>query len=205
MENLTYITGNYGKYISVKEKFDNAGININYFKCDLEEPNINDIEFISKEKARQAYEKLNCPVFVADSGFYIEDYPNNPGYPGAFVKRSGVSSNVEYLLEVMKGVSNRNCYFLDCLTFYDGNEYHQFFGISKGVLSNELRGHETKRAKSNLWYVFIPNNCTKTLAEMTDEERCSRPDNRTSATDEFIEWYKNTKKLVKTNIPYFKK
>ena len=32
MENLTYITGNYGKYISVKEKFENAGININYFE-----------------------------------------------------------------------------------------------------------------------------------------------------------------------------
>ena len=63
-------------------------------------------------------------------------------------------SNVEYLLEVMKGVSNRNCYFLDCLTFYDGNEYHQFFGISKGVLSNELRGHETKRAKSNLCWIM---------------------------------------------------
>ena len=24
MENLTYITGNYGKYVSVKEKFENA-------------------------------------------------------------------------------------------------------------------------------------------------------------------------------------
>ena len=44
-------------------------------------------------------------------------------------------------------------------------------------------------------------NCIKTLAEMTDEERNNRPDNRTSATDEFIKWYKlnykNTKKLTK--------
>lgn len=95
MENLTYITGNYGKYISVKEKFENAGITIDYFKCDLDEPDINDIEFISKEKARQAYEKLSSPVFVADSGFYIDNYPSNPGYPGAFVKRSGVSNDVE--------------------------------------------------------------------------------------------------------------
>lgn len=197
MENLTYITGNYGKYISVKEKFENAGIIIDYYKCDLDEPDINDIKFISKEKARQAYEKLCRPIFVADSGFYIEDYPNNPGYPGAFVKRSGISSDVEQLLETMKNSSNRNCYFLDCLTFFDGNEYYQFFGMSKGTLSKAVKGHENKRAKSNLWFVFIPNNCTKTLAEMSDYEINNRPDGRTSATDEFIEWYKFNYKDVK--------
>lgn len=100
----------------------------------------------------------------------------------------------------MKDVSNRNCYFLDCLTFYDGNDYYQFFGISKGFLTHEIRGKETKKAKSNLWYVFIPNNCTKTLAEMTDEERNNRPDDKTSATDDFIKWYKNDYKNIKKLI-----
>ena len=195
MENLTYITGNYGKYVSVKEKFDKEGINIDYFKCDLNEPNVNNIELISKEKARQAFEILKTPVFVADSGFYIEDYPGNSGYPGAFVKRSGISSNIRELLKTMKQIQNRNCYFLDCLTFFDGQEYFQFFGVSKGTLAHEVRGEQNKRAKSNLWLVFIPLNCTKTLAEMTDEERCNRPDGHTSATDAFIDWYK--KRMVK--------
>lgn len=201
MENLTYITGNYGKYISVKEKFEDVGITISYFKCDLEEPDINDIQFISKEKARQAFEMLGTPVFVIDSGFYIEDYPGNPWFPGALVKRSGVSSNVRELLETMKGVSNRSCYFLDCLTFYDGENYFQFFGESKGFLSNKIKGLHNDKAKSNLWLVFIPINCDKTLAEMSDNERNNRPDNRSSATDEFINWYnlnyKDSKKLVK--------
>lgn len=197
MENLTYVTGNYGKYVSVKEKFERNGITIDYFKCDLLEPDVNDIDFISREKARQAYEKLGKPVFVADSGFYIEDYPNYPGYPGAFVKRSGISSDIVSLLETMKYTNNRNCYFLDCLTFYDGSEYHQFYGVSKGTLSYDIRGHENKHIKSNLWYVFVPDNCFKTLAEMTDYEREHRPDGRTSATDEFIEWYKGVKRFVK--------
>lgn len=191
MENLTYVTGNYGKYVSVKEKFENSGIDIDYFKCDLDEPNVNDIAFISKEKARKAFEELKTPVFVADSGFYIEGYPNNPGYPGAFVKRSGVSNDIESLLKVMESVSNRNCYFLDCLTFYDGNEFYQFYGVNRGTLSTEARGDKVKRAKSNLWYVFIPKNCSKTLGEMSDEERNNRVDDRTSATDDFISWYKN--------------
>lgn len=200
MENLTYVTGNYGKYISVKEKFEKEGIEINYFKCDLDEPNINNIEHISREKAKEAYEILKKPVFVADSGFYIENYPNNPGYPGAFVKRSGVSKNIEELLEVMKGVHDRSCFFLDCLTFYDGEEYHQFHGISKGKLSLEKRGVNNQKSKSNLWYVFIPNNCDKTLAEMTDYERNNRLDGRTSATDNFINWYKLNYKKEYTHL-----
>lgn len=134
MKTITYVTGNYGKYISVKNKFEKENILINYYTLDIVEPEINDIKLISKYKARKAYELLNEPVFVADTGFYIENFPNNPGYPGAFVKRSGISKDIDKLLNIMKNTENRNCYFLDCLTFYDGNEFRQFFGISKGIL-----------------------------------------------------------------------
>lgn len=191
MEDLTYVTGNYGKYVFVKEMFERNGITINYFKYDMEEPEINDIEFISKEKARKAYEVVSRPVFVADTGFYIENYPNNPNYPGAFVKRSGISSNIDNLLEVMKDVTNRACKFIDCLTFYDGNDFYTFYGESKGTLSLSIRGNIERKAMSNLWSVFIPLNHNKTLAEMTDYERDHRHDGHTSATDEFINWYEN--------------
>lgn len=203
MENLTYVTGNYGKYVSVKEKFEKENIEIDYYTCDLEEPKINDIKFISKQKAKEAYDIIKKPVFVADSGFYIDNYPGNPGYPGAFVKRSGVASDIKTLLNNMKDVDDRECYFLDCLTFYDGYEYYQFFGKSSGSLSYCEKGEKRKNAKSNLWYVFIPKNCDKTLAEMSDFERNNRNDERTNDTDKFIKWYKDkyinikSKKLVK--------
>lgn len=190
MQNITYVTGNYGKYISVKEKFENNGIEIEYANLDIEEPEINDIEIISKEKARIAYEQIKSPVFVVDCGFYIRSFPNNPYYPGAFVKRSGVASNIDKVLFDMVDVKDRYCYFLDCLTYYDGEEYIQFYGKNEGTLSNEARGNKLKKAKSNLWYIFVPKNCNKTLAEMTDEERNNRNDDRTDATIDFINWIK---------------
>ena len=192
MENITYVTGNYGKYISVRNKFLKEGIDIYYYKMDLEEPNVNDINIISRYKAMEAYEVLKSPVFVADSGFYIEDYPNKPGYPGVFVKRSGISSDIDNLLSIMKNVKNRNCMFLDCLTYYDGEEFKSFYGCSKGVLAYEKRGNYLKEALSNLWYIFIPEGYDKTLAEMSEEERLSRKNQ--SATKEFISWYKNNNK-----------
>ena len=60
MENLTYETGNYGKYVSVKEQFEKEQIIIQYFPYDFEEPDKNDISYISKEKAS---------VFVSFSSF----------------------------------------------------------------------------------------------------------------------------------------
>lgn len=188
---ITYVTGNYGKYVSVKECAEKENIDIAFYSCDLEEPDINDIELISKAKVQQAYSILQKPCFVADSGFYIDNYPNNPGYPGAFVKRSGISSNIEELLETMKLVQNRTCRFIDCLTFYDGNEFYTFYGISEGTLSHEVRGQEKKKAKSALWQVFIPKNHNKTLAEMSDYELHHRNDGHTSATEAFINFYKN--------------
>ena len=109
MQNITYVTGNYGKYISVKEKFEKHGINIEFSKIDIDEPDINDIEIISKEKAISAYEQIKSPVFVVDCGFYIRSYPNNPYYPGAFVKRSGVASNIDKVLSDMSNENDRYC------------------------------------------------------------------------------------------------
>ena len=198
MESIVYVTGNNGKYNSMKKLFDENNLSLEHYNIDLEEVDVNNIELISKEKAKSAFEILQKPCFVTDSGFYIDDYPGNPGYPGAFVKRSGVSSNIDNLLLVMKDIKKRKCRFLDCLTFYDGTEFYQFYGISEGTLSYEKRGEKNIYAKSNLWYVFIPNNCNKTLAEMTDEERLNRKDFHTSASEEFVNWYiiKN-KKLKK--------
>lgn len=198
MGNIIYVTGNYGKYVSVKECFTEKNIEIDFYKYDFEEMEINDIEKISRKKALDAYKILQAPCFVADTGFYINDYPNNPGYPGAFVKRSGISSDIDGLLETMKKQSNRTCKFVDCLTFYDGNEFYTFYGVSNGTLAFSKKGNPIKKAKSNLWYVFIPNNCDKTLAEMSEEERKNRNDGHTSATELFAEWYKNS--YLKQNV-----
>lgn len=196
INDITYVTGNYGKYISVKEKFMSHGLNINYENIDIEEPDINDIEINSKEKARIAFEQIKSPVFVIDCGFYIRSYPDNPNYPGAFVKRSGVANDIDKLLSDMKDIDDRYCYFLDCLTYYDGEEYIHFFGKSEGKLSHSKRGNQMKKAKSNLWYIFIPENCSKTLAEMTDYERENRK-KENDATLDFINWLKERK----LNVP----
>ena len=91
----------------------------------------------------------------------------------------------------MKNVTNRKCYFKECLAYYDGRILKKFHGYVYGTLSTEIKGNDSDKKWSNLWYVFIPNNNTKTMAEMTDEERKNRKDGYVNPFIKFCKWYKN--------------
>lgn len=201
MESLVFVTGNKNKGYEIKERFEREEIPIEIIQMNFQEPEVNDIKTVSKSKAIQAYQILQRPCFVIDSGFNIHNYPNHPNYPGAFVRRSGISENIDKLLDTMQNVKDRSCQFLDCLTFFDGREFQFFYGTDEGVITTEKRGTANKAMRSPLWYVFQPNDSKKTLAEMTEEERVSRKDGHLSAKEQFIEWYQknyqNEKKKIK--------
>lgn len=201
MEKLVFATGNVNKGYEIEERFNSEQISVEIVNIDFEEPEVNDIVIVSKSKVMQAYQLLQKPCFVIDSGFNIHHYPNNPDYPGAFVRRSGISENIDELLNTLKDVQDRSCQFLDCLTFYDGNDFYYFYGKDEGVITYDKRGTENKAMRSPLWYVFQPQNFSKTLAEMSDEERIKRKDGHVSAKEQFINWYKfdylDRKRLVK--------
>lgn len=194
MEKLIYVTGNYGKYVAVKKKSIAMGLDVDFFQYDLDELEINDVTVVSKDKASKAYQLVQNPCFVRDSGFYIEDYPGCPNYPGTLVKRSGISNNIEELLAVMKDVSNRNCKFVDCLTYYDGDKHYQFISESPGKLAYSKSGVLPKDAYSRLWEVFVPEGSGKTLAAMTDEERRIRDHKKIGTVDKFFQWWMQQEK-----------
>lgn len=99
----------------------------------------------------------------------------------------------------MQGIENRKCAFKECLAYYDGQTILYFNGNHEGAISTEIRGRDTDKKWSDLWYIFVSYGHEKTLAQMTDEERNNRvrcPQN-TSTMDEFTDYYQMTKKLVK--------
>ena len=190
---LCYISTNKGKAFSVMERGIERNIEIEWKKIEIDELDVSKVEEVSKDKAMKAYEKVKEPCFVEDSGFYIDGYPNKKDYPGTLVKRSGISSNIEELLETMKHIEDRNCHFVSCVTYYDGEELKQFTSFSSGMLSKEIRGTIDETARSRLWEVFIPEGYQKTLAEMTEEEREERRKKGHSSFDDFLDWYESVK------------
>ena len=66
----------------------------------------------------------------------------------------------------------------------------KFYGVVIGTLSTEIRGLDRDKKWLDLWFVFIPRNNTKTMAEMTDDERKNRNDGYVSPFIEFNNWFK---------------
>lgn len=189
MDKIVFVTGNKGKLASA-QRFFKGRIDLIGCDLDIEEPDVNDISYISKVKVMSAYSKLHKPCIALDSGFYIPNYPGKPNFPGAFPKRELINKiGVSGLLKAMEGVSDRSCYFRECLSYYDGKELYQFWGDCHGTISTQILGDDCDNKWSELYYVFIPKNCTKTMAQMTDDERANRPDGHTDALDEFAKWY----------------
>lgn len=190
MKEIIFVTSNKGKIASAQKHFEDTDVLLKCYEYELNEPKINNIDLIATSKVLQAYEKVKSPCIALDAGFYIKNYPNNPDFPGAFPKRDLLETiGINGLLENMKDVEDRYCYFKECLAYYDGKDIKYFYGITQGVLSKEILGNDTNKKWSDLWCVFIPKNCNKTLAQMTDEERINRNDGHTNAINEFKKWY----------------
>ena len=196
MKEIIFVTSNPGKVQSA-QKHIAQNISLKIYEYDIDEPDVNDIEYIAEYKLRQAFEKVKKPCLSLDAGFYIPNFPGKPNFPGAFPKRELLYKfGIEGLLERMKDVKDRECYFKECLAYYDGKEVKKFFAFVRGNLSTEIRGRDTKQKWSDLWYVFIPQNCTKTMAEMTEDERAHRNDGYVSPFDLFNEWFDNEKDIL---------
>ena len=198
MKKIVFVTGNIGKVESAKRYFNDTDIELQWYKYDAVEPDINDIKFIAEEKVMGAYKMTSEPCMALDAGFYINNFPGNPGFPGAFPKRELLDKiGLKGLLEIMSGVNDRSCYFMECLAYYDGNDLRYFYGVSKGSLATSIKGPNRQDKWSDLWSVFIPQNHIHTLSEMNDEERYNRHDEHTSALEEFAKWCKEEPTLCR--------
>lgn len=191
MKEIVFVTSNIGKLQSAQSYIDKKLKLIN-FDFDIVEPEINDIEVIAEYKVKEAFKMVKKPCISLDAGFYIPNYPNNPNFPGAFPRRELLEKiGIDGLLKNMHGVAERECYFKECLAYYDGKTLKKFFGLSKGSLSTEKRGVDSDKKWSELWYVFIPKNNHKTMAEMSDEERNNRNDDYVNPFIEFSNWFED--------------
>ncbi len=189
-EELVFVSANKHKLQHAEELLHNLDIDITCLEFQLHEFATDDLFLITAGKATEAYDRIQKPCIVLNTGFYIRNYPGEKDFPGALIHRNLlIPLGVDGLLRKMDGITDRECYFKECLVYYDGDNLMSFYGIRRGNLLQEKRGTSTAEAWSELWSVFKPKNSEKTLAEMTKEERSSKQDGHTDALEEFANWY----------------
>lgn len=191
MPELYFATTNSGKVQSLQRVLADHGITVVQTAIDIPEPRSDDVREIAVAKVKYAFQQLNKPVVALDAGFYI---PSLNGFPRAYVNFALNTIGLDGILCLVHE-KEKSCTFKNCLAYFNGREVRQFVSDVSGTITHEIRGIQKKEQWSPLWQIFIPEHCTKTLAEMSAEEyedwRKNHRDKESCFT-QFVEWYKKT-------------
>ncbi len=142
----------------------------------------------SQIKARTIYEKTGHFCFADDTGLEIEALNFEPGVFSARYAgdQKSDSDNIEKVLSKLQGMTNRNARFRTLITLLIGQNEYSFEGRVEGKIITEKRG------EFGFGYdpIFIPENESKTFAEMPLEEK-NKFSHRARAFQKMIEFLKN--------------
>jgi XTP/dITP diphosphohydrolase len=165
---IYFATTNLGKVQYLKKDLQKHSINVIQYPIDLIEPRSSDVMDIAKSKIEQAYKEIKKPTVVIDAGFYIDELN---GFPGAFVNFSLQTIGTKGILKLIEN-KKRGCEFRECLAYMDDKlKEPKYFTIRiRGHLADNELGVMQKHLWSELGLIFIPDESTKTLAEMTYDE-----------------------------------
>ena len=174
MKDILFFSHNQKKIIEVKQIFKNNKTrvhNLNSFEK-IKEPKETGDTFASNAKIKSKYGQkvFNIPCFADDSGFCVEALKNNPGVKSKrfLEKFSNKKKAFEYIISNVIEKKNNKAFFVTaiCLTLKD-NHHIVFLGRVNGTVSLKPKG------TNGFGYdpIFVPENYTRTFAEMSLEEK----------------------------------
>ena len=161
MDNLIFVTGNVNK---LREANLILETKLNTKNIDLIEIQSLDIEEVAKYKVKEAYNILNKPVIIEDTGLYID---NLNGFPGALIK---FYYNQLGLENIIKFSANSKAIAKSIVVYYDGINFASFVGEISGYISSTIQKGDFNHAWDP---IFIPDNHSKSFAQMSREYKIS--------------------------------
>ncbi|MHA2383832.1 MAG: XTP/dITP diphosphatase [Candidatus Thorarchaeota archaeon] len=180
-DRLILVTQNRHKLKELRPLFEKYKVEFETTTLEKYEIRSESIEEIAREAAKVAFETLQKPVVVDDTGFFVEALN---GFPGSY---AGIVLNFigyEGILQLMTDKVNRSSVFMTAVGYFDGQRLESFVGSMSGSVAHDTAG------VGGFGYdpIFIPTNYDKTYAELSFEEKVSLS-HRTRAFEKFLQWY----------------
>ena len=139
----------------------------------------------SFQKAEYVFKKYGVACFADDSGLEVAALDGAPGVHSAYYAgpQRSHDDNINLLLTNLQNKKNRKAQFRTVITLITPLVTQQFEGILKGAIQI------VKQGTNGFGYdpVFMPDNYTKTLAEMWMEEK-NKISHRAIATHKLIQF-----------------
>lgn len=152
---IYFATGNQNKFQEAKDILKIP--ELKHFLFKHVEIRSDSIEEISKDAVSHAYDQLKKPVFVEDTGLFIDSLN---GFPGTYSAWALKKIGVDGILRLLEG-KERKASFQTVIAYHDGEKIHSFHGRCDGQISTEIKGD------SGFGYdpIFIPAGHSTTFAQ----------------------------------------
>ncbi|MBD3157681.1 MAG: XTP/dITP diphosphatase [Candidatus Lokiarchaeota archaeon] len=178
---LILVTQNKHKLKELTPLFERYDVNFETSPIEKTEVRSQSVEIIAKKAAQIAYDSLNRPVVLDDTGFYIEHLD---GFPGAYAAYVLDTIGTAGILKLMEDATDRTARFITGVGYCDSHQCRTFEGVMEGQIGYEEAGG------GGFGYdpIFKPEGFEKTYAELAFSEKVEIS-HRTRAFKKFLKWY----------------
>ena len=184
---VIFASSNMNKFFEAQIILAEFGIKPIHYLLDLLEIQDDSLSKIAEQKAVFAYNEsrlmksVGAPkpsaVIVEDDGLFIDSLS---GFPGPFSSYAFKTLGNDGILKLVG--NNRNAQFRAVIAYCDSNEKPKLFESSiAGTISENIQGKGWGYEP-----IFIPENQTKTYAELADKNKLSH---RYEALKKFASWF----------------
>lgn len=173
MRKICFATHNQHKIAEVRRMLPDFRIlSLTDIGCQEDLPETQEtLEGNSFQKAEFVFTRYHIPCFADDTGLEVEALGGAPGVYSARYAGEGKNSddNIHLLLTNLAPHTNRKARFRTVITLMGMGDTQTFEGVLEGTITTGRRG------KEGFGYdpVFLPNGHTRTLAEMSTDEKNS--------------------------------
>lgn len=177
MSSILFASSNKNKYEEAKRILSKFGISLRFFKCNLQEIQSDTLESVAFHKALDAFSRCSKPVIIEDDGLFINSLKGFPGPYSSFVFKT---IGNEGILKLLK--SKRDAIFQSVIAYCERKDDVQLFNAT-------VNGKISQKPIGKKWGydpIFIPNNQTKTYAQLEEKNLVSH---RYLAIKKFANWY----------------
>ncbi len=161
---IRFVTTNSHKTKEVEAIIGNIGISIISTALKIQEILTEDINEIVRDKVKKAFCQIGRPVFIEQTGLYINSLNKFPGgLSEVFWKRL----EADKFSELLRGFDDTSVTATTVIAYCDAKRIYTFKGKNKGNISPKPEGN-----RDYDWdCVFIPEGHTKTFAELGEEKK----------------------------------
>jgi len=155
---LRFVTTNPGK---VREAREYLPCEVEQFEYDYAEIQADDLAEIAARGAREAADAADGPVFVEDSGLFVDALD---GFPGPYSSYAYDTLGIERVADLALAEDDRRARFRSVVACYDGTDVETFEGAVVGRIVEP-------RGTGGFGYDPIFEHDGRTFAEMSTEEK----------------------------------